>query len=503
MSAAAYLVFSIRWHEGRYHGTGEWPPAPARLFQALVAASGIGGPIQPDHVAALDRLAGLGTGPVIAAPRATCGQTVGNFVPNNDLDAMGGDPRRIGGIRTKKEIRPRLFDAEIPLHYAWPVSDGGLSESDCRSLREIGECLYQLGKGIDFAWATVELVGVEDFDQILGTHAGTIHRPTGGAVGGSILACPMAGSLASLERRYSANEDRFEVVRSGARVERYFRQAPKARFRHVAYNCPPSEKLFEISALGTADRLFRWPLAHAGQLVETCRDGVIARLNAAFPDRKSEIDHWLMGRRADVGGSGSPAERIRILPIPSFGSRHVDLQIRRILVQIPQGSPLQAQDVFWAFDGLRLPDAVDGLVLAAANEHSMLRHFRPEGGSQVWQTLTPAALPELARRRRIDPKRRNEESKVGMEKRLEQEVAASAVRTALRHANVRTRVVGVCVQREPFHAQGDRSDAFAASTRFSKHRLWHVRIEFEAACRGVLAIGDGRFCGLGLMVPLR
>ena len=29
------LVISIRLYDGRYHGAGEWPPAPARLFQAL------------------------------------------------------------------------------------------------------------------------------------------------------------------------------------------------------------------------------------------------------------------------------------------------------------------------------------------------------------------------------------------------------------------------------------------------------------------------------------
>ena len=31
------LLISVRFHDGRYHGHLDWPPSPARLFQALVA----------------------------------------------------------------------------------------------------------------------------------------------------------------------------------------------------------------------------------------------------------------------------------------------------------------------------------------------------------------------------------------------------------------------------------------------------------------------------------
>jgi CRISPR-associated protein Csb2 len=31
------LLISVRFHDGRYHGRLDWPPSPARLFQALVA----------------------------------------------------------------------------------------------------------------------------------------------------------------------------------------------------------------------------------------------------------------------------------------------------------------------------------------------------------------------------------------------------------------------------------------------------------------------------------
>jgi len=111
-------------------------------------------------------------------------------------------------------------------------------------------------------------------------------------------------------------------------------------------------------------------------------------------------------------------------------------------------------------------------------------------------------LPETARRRRIDPARKIEEAKAGSERRAEQERAAAAVTQALRHAQVREGVDAIRVQREPFEANGRSAEDFAEGTRFEKHRLWHVEIEFSAPVQGPLTMGDGRFLGLGVMAPV-
>lgn len=73
---------------------------------------------------------------------------------------------------------------------------------------------------------------------------------------------------------------------------------------------------------------------------------------------------------------------------------------------------------------------------------------------------------------------------------------------ALRHAGVRERVETIQVQREPFESNGERVEAFAPGTRFSHGRLWHVEIAFAEPVSGPLAIGDGRFLGLGVMAPV-
>jgi len=77
------------------------------------------------------------------------------------------------------------------------------------------------------------------------------------------------------------------------------------------------------------------------------------------------------------------------------------------------------------------------------------------------------------------------------------------VAQTLRHAAVASRVASVRVQREPFDLRGTRVEPFAEGSRFSKHSLWHIELELETPVSGPLLIGDGRFCGLGLMKPVR
>jgi CRISPR-associated protein Csb2 len=73
---------------------------------------------------------------------------------------------------------------------------------------------------------------------------------------------------------------------------------------------------------------------------------------------------------------------------------------------------------------------------------------------------------------------------------------------ALRHAGIKAQVEEIRVQREPFETNGARAEAFSLGTRFAKERVWHVEISFKEPVLGPLVIGDGRFLGLGLMVPI-
>ena len=222
-----------------------------------------------------------------------------------------------------------------------------------------------------------------------------------------------------------------------------------------------------------------------------------------------EIERVLVGRTVDGADGASISSRVKIVPLPSIGHHHADRGIRRALVEVPVGCPLRADDVHWAFSGLELRDPETGevldLILTPSGDESMLAHYGTADrvGFRVWRTVTPAALPDAARRRRIEPTRVAEEAKGGAERAAEQARVAAAVVQALRHAEVRTRPEVVRVQREPFEAKGERVEAFAPGTRFAKERLWHVEITFNAPITGPLVIGDGRFLGLGVMRPVQ
>lgn len=497
-----FLVLTIRLHDGRYHGAGNWPPAPARLFQALIAGSGISGPLPPDHFKALEWMETVCAAPIIAAPRAALGQSVGNFVPNNDLDAKGGDPRNIGSIRTKKQIRPRIFDAATPFHYAWEIPAGEESSDHLAVLQELADRVYQLGRGVDFAWATAELMNEEDLEVLLNGYAGTIHRPTPRGSNGLALACPEKGSLSSLERRYAANAERFDLIQSGRVFSQSFRQQPKARFKLVAYDSPPARRVFDLREPEALERFSPWPLHGVYQLVKLSRDLAAQKLTTAFPAREADVQRWLIGRRADGSNGGSPVERIRLIPIPSIGHDHADMKVRRLLIEIPGACPFAPDDVLWAFGGLRIEPDKGGPLLATSSGPDVLKYYSAEKGATVWRSITPVAVPESAGRRRIEPTRRIAEAKPASEKCAEQNRAARAVIAALRHADVRCPVAQIAVQREPFQGSGERVESFAEEGRFAKERLWHVEITFAEPYEGPLIVGDGRFSGLGIMVPV-
>ena len=190
------LLISVRFHEGRYHGGGEWPPSPARLFQALVAGAANGENLSEQAMESFKWLESLAP-PTIATPPAYAGRSIKNFVPNNDLDAVGGDPARIGEIRTAKIIRPHYFDAAVALLYAWTFERGADAERRVQAIREIANSLYQLGRGVDMAWAQSEIVEEGEAEARLCGHGGAVRRPNAGG-GGPMLSCPhprLAGEL--------------------------------------------------------------------------------------------------------------------------------------------------------------------------------------------------------------------------------------------------------------------------------------------------------------------
>lgn len=394
------LLISIKLYDGRYHGAGEWPPAPARLFQALVAGAGLSGPLDDRHRDALEWLERLDA-PVIAAPRQRESRGVTLYVPNNDLDSVGGDPRYVAKIRgSRKVFKPRHFAATIPFIYVWTFEESEESERNAGTVSQLAERLYQFGRGVDFACAWAEQLSKEALEQRVSSYPGTLHRPSPNGRG-LALKCPAKGSFKSLDDRYRAYGRRFRVEPLGRTIKQVFTKAPSPRFTLTAYDSPSLHYIFELREHSDEARFATWPMAQIARLVELLRDGATARLCSALPSRRTEIERVIIGRKSDGSNDGPAVDRVRILPLPSVGHYHADRSIRRVLIEVPPNCPLLADDMQWALSGLRLSDAnsqnlqVIDIIPAAADAEGMLSHYGIAGdeGYRRWRTVTPAALP--------------------------------------------------------------------------------------------------------------
>lgn len=462
------LVVEVRFHDGRYHGAGEEFPSPARLFQALVAATSMGE--QPlTEQEALSWLEQQNP-PTVALPRFRLGQALTMFVPHNDADA-----KAIEDIRAKKTQQPWFFDVDIPFVYCWDVND------DDRDMA-LGVCraalgLYQFGRGIDQAYASARVVDDAVVEALFEGYPGHVLVPRAGRAA-KVVSVPQKGSLSSLVRRHSETLSRIQHNDDGV----LFVQASKARFDRVAYDGAERWLHFELSKTDSTG-FVAWPLERASELVKKVRQAARARLDGAFGVEEGQ-------KRLPM--QNEPAlplrERLRFVPVPSRGHDETNPSIRRVVVVVPLSMPLA--DAEWLLSALE----VDEARLTGSQDTAMWERYTQ--ASATWQTVTPAVLTP---RRRLDPATR--ETKNAEERQREEQQARAAVLQALRQADVKGLPVQIDVQREPWEKRGKRAEVFAEGTRFEKEKAWHVRITFAHPVTGPVAIGDGRFAGLGLMAP--
>ncbi len=483
------LVISVRFYENLYHGAGGWPPAPARLFQALLSGSACGATIPDRTLDALEWLERL-RAPIVAAPCSVLGSGWTNYVPNNDLDARLSKRKppsmaeAVAAIRTPKKVRPVLLESEPPLLYVWFFDGAGAQAGEvCQAAHD----LLWLGWGIDQAWGEAHVTDSADTETRLFEYDGVVYCPSEGG-GDRAFLCPQPGSLRSLTDRYSATLNRFPIGGTNRKPTRAFVQPPRPHFGLVVYDAPPRRMVFALRAGDARSSFAPWPLAGAARLVERVRDAAAGRLRNRMADRRGEIERYLIGRGAT---DRDKARRVRIVPVPSVGHSHADMAIRRLAVDVPQACPMRFDDLHWAFAQEVWTDE-DGAILRelqrAGDDDSMIRAFT--GPARLWRSVTPLALPVGRGSSRTGTARRNREA-----------AAAGAVRRALRHAGVRAAPFAIRVRREPFDAHGERAEAFADGTRFSEAALWHAEIGFAAPVAGPLLLGDGRYLGLGLMRP--
>jgi CRISPR-associated protein Csb2 len=368
-------------------------------------------------------------------------------------------PVDLAGARAARDAF--VASAVAPMRARWSVTAKVEDVAAARAVAGLADHLYQLGRGIDLAWAWADILEAAAWEHLLSTYPGRVHRPTPGGREGLALACPQPGSLESLRARHRAMGERFGTRRRGPVRSTVWTQPPPARFARVVYDGAPFRRVYELRGAAAADAPF---VPHDPErvtaLVVAIRDGAVARLTTALPELRDTVRRSLVGRRPDGSDAAPPGARVRLVPLPSAGHAQADGRIRRVLVEVPAACPLEASDVDWACSGLVLAEPALGLDVTlqpAADGASWEARYAT--AASVWRTLTPAALPFVHPGSEGDAPRSAPRVDGGIPGRAR---AAAAVLQALRHAGVRARVASLRVQREPFFPGGLRAEAYAS-----------------------------------------
>ena len=462
------LRITVEWLDARYHGR-EWPPAPHRLYQAMLAGYALNARGDPVLEAAMRHLETLPP-PVITAPPVDARTEATAAVANNDADVVlalhaRGAPAlaRAQAARSVTRRTRRARHVEGAVAYDWRATPETAAHH--RALVRIARSVTALGLGVDLACARASL-----HEHSPPPSPGVRYAPAPAAR--RALRVPWPGAFDALENAYRDNR-----ARIGAATVAGARDAP---VRTVAYACalePPPVRWAAFALRTPDDR----PLGLEGtRAVEVA---AMVRHAIGRAARSAGLDAGLVTELMGHGGEN----RIRVAPLPTVGHRHADGCIRRVMLTAPLGVPGDAwSDVVARLAGAALvrehARGAAGVLAPLGATDAVLRRFRAE--AQGWTTATPVVLPGCDHRRgRARPHR--------------------ALARVLRHAGLAEALLeSATLEPAPRLAGSAPAYRYRRPRHLAHYPVTHLSVTWRTALVGPLALGAGTGYGLGLLVPL-
>ncbi len=463
------LCISVLYLSDCYHGA-EWPPAPMRLFQALIAGYHQGrARNEPDErlQTALHWLERLPP-PEIRACEASPGSRCQVFVPNNDDDiamrswARGKPESPLDRAKryTEKSRQPWLLEGDRSVHFLWEVPTG--AEAMAQVVAECAEHITALGWGIDMVAARGALLATESWLP------GVAYKPCPDSRTGQALRVPVPGSYESAERRYRA------FLQSGCREGGLSFTKPPLDYRPVRYarEGEPAEQHCASFRLLTLD-------GRANYRRDARQTVAVAAMvrHAVHEVLRQEMDS---DRLQELMGHGRRGGQIACLPLPTVGDIHADGLIRRVMLKAPDAETLRR--LTWALEGweLKVDDKPVALLSLIEDWDGVVNQFAR--ASEWWETATPVVLPGYDR---LDERKHKTEKLIG--------------RALAQSGFELSQVRDIWYQMAPWRPHGHRAGAYRVA-HYMRYPQYHVRLRFQDSVKGPVALGAGRYFGLGLMV---
>lgn len=548
----SFLCITVRFLQPFSHGRGdggepEWPPSPLRLFQALVAASAArwNERMRLSYAKpALEWLAKQPSPTVVAAVGAPSDVKYRLYVPDNVGDKVakswrGGNANAsVAEHRTEKDVRPTHLIGDA-VHYLYAVAEGDPQFAAHRqTLIDAARSITHLGWGIDMVAGNAGEMSEEEVAKLPGER----WQPTPDRSGTRLRvprrdeADTQRDTLHALVAKHTAflnrlSDDGFKPVPplTAFEVVGYRRDTDAVSRPVVAFELHrPIAELAELPAGRSKFRPFdpvRTPdFARAGAHA-ACGAVVVAGLvrhAAAEVAReqgweKDRVESFVCGHGDGRGGQATTDERLTYLPLPSIEFRgdrgqHVGA-IRRVLIAGPPGEDLAR--LRQLLNGRELlpaggTDPVAMLAVGSTSDKVVAPYLRP---SRVWSTVTPVALPGFddpdGIRRRLSA-RDGARAMLASEKSNQLAVLNRRTRDLLLKAFAQAGIGDGLLSEEKLNS-GEaelswRGVAFRAGPDLARryelgvpaYPRYHVRVVFRHLVRGPMAVGAGRYRGLGL-----
>lgn len=526
----------------------EWPPHPARVFMALVAAHYESRPLPEDggeaeaawvhERAALEWLQGQGA-PQMSWPEASPRDVVKVYVPVNDA-GVSPSPGRVkesdmraalGVMPDRRSRQERTFPAlhidgdgpERYVHLRWPGAEP--TRDILAALTRLARKVTRIGHSSSLALVWVS--------QAEGAPLPTYEpdaKPTR-TRRGIPLRIPAPGFLAEIDQCFNAGEiDAFfelseAIVRRTGAAKNQAKAAFEKRFSTAwsrSSNAPvrlrPSTgRTAFYSRVDEAQPLIAASTFDSELLVLTQQEGPVLGLESTvalatalrgyllqFAEGKPE---WFTGHSAP--GLPSTGGHMAILPLAFVGAEHADGHVLGLAVAFPRAIPA-AQRAACLRGRLFGPSGEDlqpelqmgsiGTWTVRREERSLpplaLRSATWCEPSPVWASVTPVVLD---RHPKHDP---------CAERALwRDEVAAGIAQSCERQGLPKPELIDV--DKTSWHRGAPRSrpgpggmPRLPGKEGAAPRQQVHVLIQFPCEVRGPLLLGAGRFRGYGLCKPL-
>ena len=547
MSSSAKFGIEVNFLTGRFVATfhndrrhSEWPPHPARLYSALVAAwADLDEPDQAEREA-LEWLEAQAP-PAIAASEAVPRRVVAHFVPVNDAFVVG---------RSWYERRaPLVYELVDQFHAERTPSGGELTGKATRiegrlgKARAVDEQVSRAGNtnpSTALAMLPEQRSKQERFfpsvtpDEPRATYLWyepapseaskvldrLLSRVTRLGHPSSLVSCRVVSVFPAATLKAGEGNINMRSVRRGQlselerRYSRHRGQRPRALpFTDTRYRAEVSAERPPEGTLEQANTHGEWMVfefAHDSRAMPSTRavEVATAMRAAVFHYADDPIPEELSGHRQD--GRPVAAPHVAFLPLPYVGFEHADGRLLGVAISVPDGVSDAGRRALYRAVGkweqsqepLRVTLGIGGIVrMRRQRSLTTLVSLRPSGWCRAscrWVSSTPVALPR-------HPGRLVGGTAVARAKAWT--LAESAVAAACSHVGL-SNPLSVQVSLSPYLAGARPATRFPPFSqqvpggKMVRRQLVHASLVFERPVAGPVMLGTGRFFGLGLMRPV-